>query len=147
MDMGRNRNRWIVILSLLILTWIAFSHKSSQKSLSIGGIRSNAERIAWLMKNGWEVEDLAESQEELRLPKELPPILKAYNELQKKQGFDLCGYLGKRVNVYTYRIKNAPEGETLYCTLYQYRHRIIGGDVHSASLDGAMQGILREKLG
>lgn len=77
------------------------------------------------------------------IPEEFSDVYENYNSLQKKQGFDLYPYRGKRAEVYTYiivtvdgeRVKNT-EAHVMVCD-----GRIIGGDVASTELGGEMNGI------
>ncbi len=65
-----------------------------------------------------------------------------YNELQKKGGFDLAPYKGKRCIRYTYEIPD------LYArgNILVYEGKIIGGDVCSITLDGIMLPLEKDKL-
>ena len=65
-----------------------------------------------------------------------------YNELQKQQGFDLSQYCGEVCESYTYMLNSYPSGETgVIAQLFIYKGRVIGGDIHSASLGGFMHGL------
>jgi len=98
-------------------------------------------RAAYLAALGWEVKEEPLSEQTIRLPATFPDVLKEYNELQKKQGFDLEKYAGKEISMYSYSLQNPPgEGEYL-CSLYVYKGKVIGGDIHSTALNGKMEGI------
>ncbi len=91
------------------------------------------ERIAFLKNLGYETEAEAVEVEEIRLPDETDEAIRQYNEIQKKVGFDLEAYLGKRVKRYTYRVLNA-QNEPSNAYLYVYRDTVIAG--HIATADG-----------
>lgn len=102
---------------------------------------TNDGRVAYLAALGWEVKEEPLSEQTIRLPSAFPDVLKEYNDLQKKQGFDLEKYAGKEISMYSYSLCNPPgEGEYL-CSLYVWKGRVIGGDIHSTALNGRMEGI------
>lgn len=137
----QKRQLTVLLLAILVLVSVlsAAKGKKPEKDLRV---RSSTERIHWLQEAGWNVDPNSETREELRLPKDFPPILEAYNELQKQQGFDLKRYAGKTVRIYSYILAEANCDGLNLVTLYEYRSRVIGGDVHSAALDGGMVGLL-----
>ena len=62
-----------------------------------------------------------------------------HDELLKRGGFDLSPYQGQTVDLYCYRLLNYPgTEETVYLALYVSDGRVIGGDIHTAALDGFM---------
>ena len=92
---------------------------------------SGEERVAFLKNLGYETDGEALEVEEIRLPDESDETIKKYNEIQKKVGFDLEAYLGKRVKRYTYRVLNAENSPTQAC-LYVYRDTVIAGHITGA---------------
>ena len=102
---------------------------------------TNEQRIHYLSSLGWEVGGEPLSEQTIKLPQTFPEVLKKYNRLQQEQGFDLEKYAGKEITMYSYAVANPPcEGEGL-CSVYVYKGRLIGGDVHSAASNGTMVGI------
>lgn len=89
------------------------------------------ERVAFLKNLGYETEAEAIEVEEIRLPDETDEAIRQYNEIQKKVGFDLEAYLGKRVKRYTYRVLNADASASCVC-LYVYRDTVIAGHISTA---------------
>ena len=75
---------------------------------------------------------------------EFDKVYRSYNELQKKQGFDLTKYLKKSVTRYSYRITNYPDydGDVLANVLI-YKNRVIGGDICSTDANGFIHGFDR----
>ena len=104
---------------------------------------SENERTEYLSSMGWDVATPAVSEENVVIPKEFSDVFSKYNELQKSQGFDLSKYAGKELKLYTYKVENYDGDETVFAELYVYKGSIVGGDVHSAALDGFMQGLKR----
>ena len=102
---------------------------------------TNEGRVAYLAALGWEVAEDPVAEQTFRLPGTFPDVLKEYNALQKKQGFDLEKYAGKEINMYSYSLENPPgEGDYL-CSLYVCKGKVIGGDIHSTAMNGQMTGI------
>ena len=107
-------------------------------------IKTAEDRIAFLRQFGWEVETVPVEEAEVTIPAEFDKVYQSYNELQKKQGFDLSKYHKKDVMRYTYRITNYPDysGEVLVSILV-HKNRVIGGDVCSADAAGFIHGLDR----
>lgn len=105
-------------------------------------IKSPGERVEFLRQFGWEVDLEPVEIAEVTVPEEFDKVYQSYNELQKKQGFDLSKYAKKNVQRYTYRITNYDgyEGEVLVSILV-YKNKVIGGDVCSADANGFIHGL------
>ena len=100
-------------------------------------IKTNTDRTGFLRQFGWETETDPVEEAEVTIPAEFDKVYRSYNELQKKQGFDLTKYLKKNVTRYSYRITNYPdyEGDVLANVLI-YKNRVIGGDICSTDANG-----------
>ncbi len=107
-------------------------------------IKSADDRIEFLRQFGWEVDAVPVEEVEVTIPAEFDKVYQSYNELQKKQGFDLTKYLKKDVMRYTYRITNYPDydGE-VYVNFLIHKNKVIGGDVCSADANGFIHGLDR----
>ncbi len=81
---------------------------------------------------------------EVIIPSEFDDTYKAYNEIQKKQGFDLEKYKGSGVKRWTYEIKNYPgyaeDSGCIRANMLVCDGKVIGGDICSVELDGFMHG-------
>ena len=97
--------------------------------------------MAYLKSLGWEVQPESETEKTVLIPREFTGVYQEYNRLQKQQGFDLEEYLGTEVQMYSYIVTNYDSSETVVATIYTYKGRIIGGDIHSTTLDGFMHGL------
>lgn len=107
--------------------------------------QTNGQRVAYLKTFGWSVEEEACEIVEIAIPMEFGDVYENYNAVQKKQGFDLAPYRGKRVKRYTYAVLNYPgQAEDVRANLLVYNDQIIGGDVCSLKLDGFLHGFQLE---
>lgn len=120
---------FLVLAGLILVRW------SCEKRTY--DMRDGAGRERYLSSLGWQVSESECDSVEIKLPEQFGAVLSSYNEMQKTAGFDLERYAGKKVMQYTYPAQNAEAGET-YVVLYARGRRLIGGDIHSASLDGFM---------
>ena len=99
---------------------------------------SRAERTALLESLGHRPDADGETEKTVRLPKEFPAVLDNYEKLQHSQGFSLKKYAGKEIKIYTCPLLDGGR-EEVYSTLYVYKGRVIGGDIHSVNFEGYMQ--------
>lgn len=129
---------WFVVAGALVMILSVIVRSLSDPNR----VRDAEERCAYLSALGWEVSPEEETEQIIHIPQVFPDVLKEYNELQKKQGFDLHRFAGKEILLFTYTVKNYPGEDTVECCLYVYKNRVIGGDVHSTSFTGFMCGIL-----
>lgn len=131
----------IIAVALILCALIIFSGSGG----GAGGeqkVKNNEQRIEFLESLGWKVSSDAICEKSIIIPKEFSLVYKAYNELQKAQGYDLSKYCGMEAVVYTYSIENY-SGYTgrVVADLYVLNGTVIGGDVHSLALDGFMHGL------
>ena len=131
----------IVVLLVAIFWPSGDGDNPAQTGVSIRG-GDDVERVSFLRELGYEVVETPVSVKEVLIPDELDDVLLEYNELQKQAGMDLEQYHGKRVKVWTYRVLGAID-EDVQASLYVYKDKIIGGDVHSTALDGFMRGLVK----
>ena len=107
------------------------------------GIRTNADRVAYLEGFGWITGAEPAAVEEILLPQSFSPDYKDYLRLQSEQGFDLEGYTGKTVKRYTYQIKNYPGlQENIWASILVYKKTVIGGEIFCNEGDGFTQSLL-----
>lgn len=93
-------------------------------------LTGNAERVAYLQELGWEVEAEPLTTLQFLLPPELKGDYISYNELQKRQGFDLEQCCGKQVTRYTYTVTNYPgRSSGVQLNLYVCEEAPVAGDV------------------
>lgn len=107
------------------------------------GIRTNADRVAYLNGCGWQVTEEPLAVEEIRIPEEMDESYRRYPALQAAQGFDLERYAGRRIRRYTYEVTNYPTGESgVQANLMLYRTTVVGGEVLSPRMDGFVHGLI-----
>lgn len=105
-------------------------------------VSTRAGRVAYLETLGWAVDPDTEDREVVVLPREFTGVIGEYNEMQKKQGFDLTEYAGMECVKFTYAVSNYPNGdETVLAQIFVFGTRVIGGDIHSTKLQGFMHGL------
>lgn len=108
----------------------------------IGGEKNAAsreDRLGFIAALGWEADPASETVTGVQIPDCSDGAMRDYNELMKKADYDLAPYAGKSVEQYQYELKNYPNvDQTVFLTLYVYHGKVIGGDIHTAALDGFM---------
>lgn len=99
-------------------------------------------RIRFLAQFGWEVDPETEDVRSVQLPETLEGTLAQYNEMQRRQGYDLSLHLGEQCQQVSYLLTNYPDGsQTVLVTMYIQGSRVIAADIHSTSLNGFMHGL------
>lgn len=102
-------------------------------------VSTTEERMEFLLECGWETDPNSETVQNIHIPERFTAVYENYNELQLQQGYDLTEYAGRDCTLYSYTVLNYPDdSQTVIADLYVYKDRIIGGDVHSTSLNGFM---------
>ncbi|MBQ2676319.1 MAG: DUF4830 domain-containing protein [Clostridia bacterium] len=131
----------IILIPICILaSYVTAAEQNQGYSFSRVGGTTN-ERIAFLAQFGWEVEGSSETVKDTIIPAQFDDVYEPYNLIQTNQGFDLTPYKGKTVKLYSLKVINYPENsEYVYATLLVYDNTVIGGDIHSTSMDGFMHG-------
>lgn len=128
----------LILFGLIMLVTIDAPEKNEKTSTKISSDEKGAQYLSSL---GWTVEVPALNKETVLIPKNFNDVFNKYNTLQQSQGYDLKNYAGKEVDLYTYKVTNHESSDTVYAQLYVYKNKVIGGDVHSSSLDGFMCGL------
>jgi len=95
--------------------------------------------VAYLNGLGWQVSQEPVEVQEVLIPREFNEAYAAYNEIQKRAGFDLSNYSGQDAVRYTYQILNYPgQEEEIVADVLVSNGQIIGGNIQSIRLDGFM---------
>ena len=134
-----------VIVLLIALpsesTVMAGSIFEGSDTVNYDRIKTDDSRREFLRQFGWETEESAVEEVEIRIPEDFDRIMNSYNEVQKSQGLDLSKFKGKTAMRYTYSITNYPDySGTVYANVIIYKNRVIGGDVCSADVEGFIHG-------
>ena len=141
-----NKKTAVLIIALaallLVALVVAVGNNSKQADPSLGiQLDSCERRVAYLAALGWNADPNSETVQQILIPRAFNKIFEKYNELQIEQGFDLSEYCGMDVMLYTYAISNHPCGEPTIAQLILFADQVIGGDIHSAALNGFMHGL------
>ena len=99
-------------------------------------------RCAYLASLGLQAAPESEELREVVLPEEFDAVLEEYNALQLSQGFDLRAAAGKSCLCCSYDLVGYPgwEGRVI-ATIYIFQGRVIGGDIHTAAVDGFLRSL------
>ena len=129
--------------ALLVALVLLAGRSARSASAPENGTRltSTEKRVAYLASLGWTADPASETEQKILIPKDFGEVYEKYNELQLRQGFDLREYRGMDATLYTYTVTNHPCGEDVIAQLIVFAGEAIGGDVHSAALDGFMHGL------
>lgn len=141
-----------VVLAALLIVGVVMLIGAQQKAAALhaleegprapAAVRNERSGADYLAALGWEVALPAESHSTVLIPRSFTSVFEEYNELQKRQGFDLSRYCGTELEMYSYRVTNAEyAGDEVLAVLYVKDGAVVGGDVHSTALDGFMVGI------
>lgn len=115
------------------------------KKAAKGVAKTEQQRLAFIQQFGWQTGTEADEIAEIVIPEEFDEVYIKYNELQKKQGYDLEKYRGKRCKRYTYLITNYPDRpENVRINLMVADGKVIGGDVCSVEVAGFMHGFAKD---
>lgn len=134
-----------VVIFILGIALIIGAAGSDETSAALGAgytteASDEAGRVAFLEQFGWKVKGDPVSVKEVHLPDEMEGRFAEYNALQVRQGFDLTGFCGQRVKLWTYEITNYPAGGKALASLIIIDGRVIGGDISSTKTDGFSHG-------
>lgn len=138
------KKRAVIIILIAAALMLAAVMLRSSPGCSFGvseliNVTSAEGRIKYLSKLGWEADVSTEECKYVLIPKEFEGVMLSYSKLQTEQGYDFASFGGLECKQYTYVVTNYPApDETVYATLYIKGGRVIGGDIHSASIDGFM---------
>lgn len=133
-----------ILCFLSIYTVIKGSLSKSDPVLEDGSISlrasTNEERVSFLSQFGWEIDEEPVEVKEIVIPQEFDEQYLKYNEIQKKQNFDLEDYCAVKAKQWTYSVKNYPGYEEqkncVFANLIVYEGAVIAGDISSSDGKG-----------
>ena len=139
----------VIFLTLaLVFGFLIFGGQSTAAvtvgaDISLGGIKTNEDRLEFISQFGISVSGEAKESESFSVPEKFDRVLSAYNEIQKSQGLDLTKYKNKKVTRYTYSV-NGYEGYTgeVYVNLILYRNTVIACDISTADRSGFVKPLI-----
>ena len=131
----------ILLFGMLLIALICLT--APPKTPFTTTVASPEDAEQFLNSLGWEVDISQIEITQSILPKTYDSIFTEYNELQKQQNCDLTAFSGKEITVYTIPVTNyGVFQQTVYATLIIYNKQVIGGDIHSADMNGFMHTLL-----
>ena len=138
--LGRKTAVCIVLLIAAVLCMMVVI-RGIDKNASNGKVTDAETAAAYLLTLGWEVDQSSCQAQTTVLPAFFDTTVSEYNKLQLEQGFDLEKFAGKEIIVYTFQVKNYPNASDVMACLMTCKSRVIGGDIHSAEMDGFMHAL------
>ncbi len=127
----------ILALTGIIVIILTFTLNHPEKTVSASknvSCSTADERRGFIKSLGFEP-DIVEEQKDIIIPKEFNEVYTKYNEIQKKQGFDLEPYKGKAAVIYTYKILNYEKNENVIANLIVCEDKLVGADLCDPSAD------------
>lgn len=126
-----------LIAVVAVCCFLFFGREYSSSAVSEGAISLRAsnekERVSFLSQFGWDFDIEPYEVREIVIPYEFDETYTEYNELQKKQSFDLEKYKGETVKKWTYSINNFPDYEDktgyVQANLLIYNGNVIAADI------------------
>lgn len=127
----------VAVFALLLTVFLMGAKSDKRERVDI----SNGQTLVDYLKSyGWNVEPQPLEKELIYIPSDFNDVYSDYNELQKKQGFDLTRHKGEEVYRYTFRLDDCNSDENVRINLLvQKNGTVIGGDVCSVELNGFMK--------
>ena len=127
-----------VFAALVIIAFLIVGKIHSARLSALDG-STNAKRINFISRLGYEVDENSVKSKDITIPMNFGDVYTEYNKLQKKAGFDLYKNRGKNATVFTYTLlyKEDTELHLIICD-----GEIIGGDIASVKLNGEMRPLL-----
>lgn len=113
-------------------------------SIALSGIKTEEDRLAFLREAGASVSGGAVEVAEFTVPADFDRVLLGYNEIQKKQGFDLSRYARRTVTRYTYEGTDPRCEGRVFFNLIVYKDKVVGADVTSAEGKNFVSPLLAE---
>lgn len=149
MAKGKARSGKTAIIGIILLIGAGIWLLTRFISFGSGAIsgKNDKERTAFIESFGWVSANVPEKIEEIRIPIEFDEAYEQYNDLQRKQGFDLRKYRAHIAKKYTYPITNFEGEETgvpICANLIVIDGIIVGADISSAKADGFVTVLAKE---
>lgn len=120
----------ILLFSLVLIFWAQVIRTEFHTVGNFENLETLSDRVRCAESLGWQVDSGSETKRKLYLDKTPTTDFLEYNSFQKMCGCDLTPYMGKGVDVYTYRILNFPSENPVnaFLNIIIYKNKMIGGD-------------------
>ena len=136
-----NKRKTLIVLVVINLLLIAVSIFAAVSALSERLDNFNSRKV-YLENLGYKIdENFNEEIKVMTLPTKFSKVYINYNELQKRNGFNLENYKGFEVTQYTLKVFDETNRDDLYAHIILHNGRLIGGDISATALDGYMKGL------
>ncbi len=144
--MRRKNNRLVAAVILLLVIVIVCVCCAVKKAGEESNARSPEDIVQFLKSFGWETDINSMTEKDVIIPLKFSEVYEQYNDLQKKQGYDLAPYKTDTVKSYTFKITNHPAENvgSVMANVLVYNGKVIGGDICSYALNGFMTGFNNE---
>lgn len=127
----------VVIMGIVMAVLICLAGRDEPETTSQQPLTNHPQRIAYLESFGWQVDPDPLETLQFLMPEPLEEPYLSYNELQKKQGFDLSLCCGKQITRYTYAVTNYPaHPEGVQVNLYLCEDLPVAGDIFRPGTNG-----------
>lgn len=137
----------ILLLTGIVVVLITFLSNHQAKPASKDTVircATTEERVNYI--NSFDLKtDSREQSKEIIIPEQFNDVYNKYNEIQKKQNFDLTDYRGKTAVMYTYNITNYEDNDNVIANLIVYEGILIGADLCDTSADNGFLVALNDK--
>lgn len=132
----------LVLLLLAVAVVLYFVMGKPKENGSETKFTGTTDLVTYVESFGWDIEPLPCEEVEVTVPVEFDEVYLNYNEIQKRQGFDLTKYQGKRVRRTTFVLLNYPGyPENMRADVLTCGDRIVGADICSLEIRGFMHGL------
>jgi len=142
MDLRRKetvKSSVFVLLIGFLLIIAVFIVSLPNTPFSSSSVTSPHDVCIFLAEMGWKCDSENVQTQHSVLPSQFDHVFTSYNELQLQQNCDLSKFMGEEITVYTVPIKNYGDlSQSVYATIIVHKDKVIGGDIHSAELNGFM---------
>lgn len=135
----------VFCLVLFLLCFLNYKVTNAEQSKNIIDCNNKKSVVSYAEQFGLEISYPETEVVEVTIPSNFNDVYQNYNRLQKKQGFDLESFKGKKVKRYTYKIKKYKNETDVFLNLLVLPDgRVIGGDVCSHRFNGFMDVFRKE---
>lgn len=131
-----------IVLSVAAVLCLMVVLSGIRRTAALERVSCQQEAADYLERIGWQVDRETGQVQSTVLPDFFDRTLDTYNQLQLDQGYDLREHRGQEIVIYTFSVVNYPNtADDVLACLLTCRNRVIGGDLHTAALDGFMHSL------
>lgn len=125
----------VMLLTGLVVAVVSFVGNHSVKPTVASkdiSCTTTEKRVEYINSFGYKT-DSRELSKEIIIPEKFNEVYEQYNQIQKKQGFDLSKYKGQKAVLYTYNILNCEDNDNVVANLIVSKGILIGADLCDTS--------------